>query len=171
MRVVNRRGFVGACAGLVAGARADSPRKQRIKVGQIGVGHPHASKLAVYRRSTDYEVVGIVEPDVALRKRAEGLAPYKDLRWMSREQLLGVPGLQAVLVETQVRDLLDNAEAGVPAGKHTHLDKPAGESLPQFRRILDAAAKKRLLVQMGYMFRYNPAVVMLREFLAKGWLG
>ena len=24
---------------------------------------------------------------------------------------------------------------------------------------------------MGYMYRYNPAVVLLREFLKKGWLG
>ena len=54
---------------------------------------------------------------------------------------------------------------------HVQLDKPAGESLPQFQRILDLAAKKKLLVQMGYMFRYNPAVVLLREFLKKGWLG
>jgi len=26
-------------------------------------------------------------------------------------------------------------------------------------------------VQMGYMFRYNPAVVLLRDFLKRGWLG
>ena len=90
---------------------------------------------------------------------------------MTRDQLLKTPGLQAVLVETRVRDLLDNAEACVAAGKHVHIDKPAGESLPQFKRILDAAAKQKLLVQMGYMYRYNPAVVLLREFLAKGWLG
>ena len=60
------------------------------------------------------------------------------------------------------------AEACVAAGKHVHLDKPAGESLPQFRKLLDAAAKKKLLVQMGYMYRYNPAVVLLREFLKRG---
>ena len=76
---------------------------------------------------------------------------------MTQEQLLKVPGLQAVLVETRVRDLLNTAEACVTAGKHVHLDKPAGESLPQLRRILDAAAKQKLLVQMGYMFRYSPA--------------
>jgi predicted dehydrogenase len=90
---------------------------------------------------------------------------------MSREQLLNVPGLQAVLVETRVRDLLENAEACIDAGKHIHLDKPAGASLPHFRRLLDKAARKGLLVQMGYMFRYNPAVVLLRTFLKKGWLG
>ena len=73
---------------------------------------------------------------------------------------LETPGLRAVLVETRVPDLLDNAEACVAAGMHVHIDKPAGESLPQFRRILDAAAREKLLVQMGYMFRYNPAVVL-----------
>jgi predicted dehydrogenase len=90
---------------------------------------------------------------------------------MTREQLLNVPGLQAVTVETRVRDLLDNAEVCVAAGKHVHLDKPAGESLPQYRRILDAAAKQKLLVQMGYMYRYNPGVILLREMLRQGWLG
>jgi predicted dehydrogenase len=90
---------------------------------------------------------------------------------MTQQQLLDVPGLQAVLVETRVRDLLDAAEACVAAGKHIHLDKPAGESLPQFRRILDAAAEKKLLLQMGYMYRYNPAIVLLRDMLKRGWLG
>lgn len=143
----------------------------KIRIGQIGVGHAHAAKLGVIRQSPDYEVVGIVEPDAELRKRAENQSAYKDLPWMTQEQLLNTPGLQAVMVETRVRDLLDTAEACVNAGMHIHLDKPAGESLSQFKRILDTAAKKHLLVQMGYMYRYNPGVVMLRKFLADGWLG
>ncbi len=140
-------------------------------MGQIGVSHGHATKIAVYRRSPDYEVVGIVEADPALRKRAALLPAFADVPWLTREQLLNVPGLQAILVETQVRDLLGTAELCVEADKHVHVDKPAGESLPQLKRLLDAAAKKRLLVQLGYMYRYNPAVVLLREFLRKGWLG
>ncbi|WP_240911012.1 Gfo/Idh/MocA family protein [Paludisphaera soli] len=151
----------------------DTPgsRPPRIKIGQIGVGHAHADKLAVYRRSEDYEVVGVVEMDARLREQARSKEAFRDLPWMTREQLLATPGLQAVLVETRVRDLLDAAEACVAAGMHVHLDKPAGESLPQYRRILDAAAKKKLWVQMGYMYRYNPAVVLLREILERGWLG
>ena len=143
----------------------------QVKYGQIGVGHAHASKMAVYRESDDFDVVGVVEPDPALRAKAEKSAAYKDLKWMTQEQLLNTPGLQVVGVETRVRDLLDTAETCVDAGLHVHIDKPAGESLPQFKRILDAAARKHLLVQMGYMYRYNPAVVMLRDFLKKGYLG
>ena len=149
------------------GATASKP----IKIGQIGVGHLHATKLSVYRQSPDYEVIGIVEPDPALRKWAQGVSVYKDLKWMTQEQLLNMPGLQAVMVETRVRDLLDVAQACIQADKHIHLDKPAGDSLPQFKRILDEATRKNLFVQMGYMYRYNPAVVMLRDFLRKGWLG
>src|SRR5262245_9755280 len=169
----HRRTFLKAAgsATLAGGLAIANPPKPRIKVGQIGVGHAHASKLAVYRRSPDYEVVGIVEPDATLRARAEGQAAFQGLPWMTREQLLNVSGPQVVLVETRVRDLLNTSEACIAAGNHIHLDKPAGESLPQFRRILDAARKQSLLVQMGYMYRYNPGFVLLREFLAKGWLG
>lgn len=149
----------------------ESPPPPPIRIGQIGVGHAHASKLSVYRASPDYDVVGIAEPDEGLRRKAESQAPYRDLPWMTVEQLLNSPGLQAVLVETRVRDLLPTAEACLAAGKHIHLDKPAGESLPTFRRLLDAAARQGLLVQMGYMYRYNPAVMLLREFLREGWLG
>lgn len=172
---IARRAFLAASTAGLAAAQsltngADRP-KEKIRIGQIGVAHPHASKLSVYRDSADYEVVGIVEPDNALRERAKSLVPYKDVPWMTQEQLLNTPGLQAVLVETRVQDLLNTAEACVAAGKHVHLDKPAGESLPQFERILSTAQQKKLLLQMGYMYRYNPAVVLLREFLKQGWLG
>jgi predicted dehydrogenase len=85
--------------------------------------------------------------------------------------LLNEPGLQAVLVETRVHDLLDTAERCIAAGKHVHLDKPAGQSLAQFERLLQNAARQQLLVQMGYMYRYNPAILLLREFHSQGWLG
>jgi predicted dehydrogenase len=160
--------LVSGLGGRAARAGAAPPP---IKIGQIGVGHAHASKLAVYRKSPDYEVVGIVEPDPDLRARAQSRDAYRDLPWMTQEQLLEVPGLKAVLVETRVRDLLNAAEACIAAGKHIGLDKPAGQSLPQFQRILKDAARQELLVQMGYMYRYNPGVVLLREFLKQGRLG
>ena len=143
----------------------------KIKYGQIGVGHAHASKMAVYRQSADWEVVGVAEPDAGLRRQAEIDPIYRDLKFMTKEELLNLPGLQVVGVETRVRDALNTAAECIAAGKHVHLDKPAGESLPQFKRLLDDAAKKHLVVQMGYMFRYSPAVLMLREFLKNGWLG
>jgi predicted dehydrogenase len=167
-------GVAAALGSVASGPLARSARaadKPRIKIGQIGVGHAHATKLSVYRKSADYEAVGIAEPDRELRERASANAAYRDLPWMTEEQLLSTPGLQAVLVETRVRDLLPTAARVIAAGKHVHLDKPAGQSLRQYRELLAAAERQRLMVQMGYMFRYSPAVVLMRKFLAEGWLG
>lgn len=144
---------------------------ERIKYGQIGVAHAHASKISVYRQSSDYEVVGVVEPNKELRAAAERSEAFGGLKWLTMEQLLNEPGLSVVGIETSVRDLLPTARQCVAAGKHVHIDKPAGESLEQFRELLDLAARSHLAVQMGYMYRYNPAIVLLRELLAKGWLG
>jgi predicted dehydrogenase len=143
-----------------------------IKLGQIGVGHPHAKgQMRAHRGLPDFEIVGIVEPDARLRAEAQQDPDYAGLRWMTEDELLNTPGLQGVLVETQIEKLLDTAERCIAADKHIHLDKPAGSSLPQFERLLDNAAKKNLLVQMGYMYRTNPGVVLLREMLAEGSLG
>lgn len=178
MRPTARREFlqqalaVAAAIGPAAPLLANENRPaQRIKIGQIGVGHAHASKLDVYRKSPDYEVVGVVEPNPALREQARQQPLYQGLNWLTRDELLQTPGLEAVLIETEVKHLLDQAEACINAGKHIHLDKPAGESLPQFRRIQQRAAEQKLIIQLGYMFRYNPGVVLLKRILAQGWLG
>ena len=173
-RVFGQSALTGA---LLAAANQLTPHafgrttSDRIRVGQIGTGHAHASKLSVYLESDDYEVVGIAEPDEQRREAARQRPPYRDVPWMGVEELLGQPGLQVVLVETEVGKLLDVAERCIDSGLHVHLDKPAGESLPTFQRILRRAEERQLLLQMGYMYRYNPAAVLLRQFVRNGWLG
>lgn len=160
-----------AAAIALAGRSVRAREGRPLRLGQIGVGHGHAGKLAVYRASSEWEVVGLCEPDEALREVAARKEPYLGLPWLSRDDLLGLDGLDAVLVETKPDTSLDHATAAIAAGRHVHLDKPAGTSLPAYRRILAEAGRKGLVVQMGYMFRFNPAVRLLREFLAAGWLG
>lgn len=144
----------------------------RIRIGQIGTGHAHAGgKLDAIRKSAEFELVGLVEPDPARRAAAEKSSAYAKVPWMTEEQLLNTPGLQAVAVETEVKDLLATAARCIAAGKHIHLDKPAGESLPTFKRLLDDATARQLTVQMGYMFRYNPAFTLLFQLLRDGALG
>ena len=68
----DRRGTAAPPAAVARqGTTADGGGPARIRIGQIGVGHGHATKLSVYRQSPEYEVVGIVEPDASLRARAE----------------------------------------------------------------------------------------------------
>jgi predicted dehydrogenase len=177
----DRRHFLTSTVGAAAAATqwlgprssAASPPKERIKVGQIGIGHNHASaKMATFRKLKDeYEVVGVVESDPEwLKKRGHDPA-YRDLAWMTEEQLLNTKGLAAVAVETDVCDLVSTAARCLDAGMHLHLDKPGGESLGAFKNVLDQAGRQGLAVQMGYMYRNNPAVQFCLRAVREGWLG
>jgi len=155
-----------------ARSQETNPKPARIRIGQIGTAHAHASgKMEALRGSPDFEFVGIVEPDPERRAKAEQTKTYADLTWMTEEQLLNSSGLQAVAVETAVKDLVATGTRCIAAGKHIHLDKPAGESLPAFRALLDDAIRRKLTVQMGYMFRYNPAFQLCFQLLHEGALG
>ena len=169
-RFVRTMAVVGAAPFFLRAARGAEGTK--IRIGQIGTAHAHAGgKMDTLRASPDFEVVGIVEDDPARRAAAEKSATYAGLTWMSEEQLLNAPGLRAVAVETEVKQLLATAARCISAGKHLHLDKPAGESLPALRRLLDDATRQRLTVQMGYMFRSNPAFQLCFRLLRGGALG
>jgi len=178
---MNRRDFItgtGAALGTAAlfssSAMAQSGAKPgKIKIGQIGTGHAHAAgKLASFRKLADhYEVVGVVEPDAKRREAAQRDKSYEGVKWLTEEQLLNTKGLQAVAVETEVKDLLATAEKCIAAGKHIHLDKPAGEKFPHFKRIVESARKQKLTIQMGYMLRYNPGLQLCYRAAQEGWLG
>lgn len=178
MNTLSRRDFLRAstAAGLAAGglsvSAAASAKPPRIRIGQIGTAHAHAAgKMDAMRQSEEFEVVGIVEPDPRRRAAAEKTKTYAGLAWMTEEQLLNALGLQAVAVETEVKDLVPTGARCIAAGKHIHLDKPGGESLPAFKRLLDDAGRRKLTVQMGYMLRYNAAFQLCFQMIRDGWLG
>lgn len=153
-------------------ARAAAAPPPRLRIGQIGTGHAHADgKLGTIRRSADFELVGVVEPDERLRRAAQSRKEYQSVRWMTVEELLNTSRLKAVAVETEVKDLLALGAQCVAAGMHVHLDKPAGESLVAYRQLLDDATRRHLTVQMGYMFRYNRAFAFCFQAAKEGWLG
>lgn len=145
--------------------------KPRLRYLQIGTGHPHADKIKVYRASDDWEVVGVVEPDEARRKAAMSMELYDGLPFLSLEEGLAMPDLAVAGIETPVRDLLHYAHLALDAGCHLHLDKPAGASWADYQSLMAKADAERLVVQMGYMYRFNPAVALLRRMNHEGWLG
>jgi predicted dehydrogenase len=166
-----------ALAALPRMAFGDAPPaatpKGKIKVGQLGVGHNHgAAKMESFLKlKDDYEVVGVVEPDPAWRKKRANEKAYKNLKWMTEEELFAVPGLKLVSVETDVPDLTAAALRCVRAGFHVHVDKPGDPSFKKFNELLDEAGTRGLAVQFAYMFRGNPAFQFCIKAVQEGMLG
>jgi predicted dehydrogenase len=146
---------------------------KRIKIAQIGIGHNHAQgNMASLRKLPDlFEIVGVVEADPEWKRKRGGLKCYEDLRWMTEEELFRVDGLEAVAVETDGFELLPAAQRCAERGLHIHLDKPGGESLSEFRQLLDICEQKKLVIQLAYAYRYNPAINFAVKAVKSGWLG
>ena len=171
---MQRRQFIRASTGAaLAMPFVAKGAKPRIKIGQLGSGHSHASgKLAAIRKlSDDFELVGVAQPREAAGSPIPDSGAYRGVKQMSEEQLLATPGLQAVAIETEVPHLVAAARRAVGAGMHIHHDKPGGTTLGGFRELLRLAKRKGVIVQMGYMLRYNPAFQFMYRSVREGWLG
>src|SRR5207248_307129 len=145
---------------------------EKIRIGLLGAGHGHAGgKLQVLQASPEFEVVGVAEANPEVWDRVQGARSFATARWISEEELLADRSVAAVAVEGRVQDNLGLARRALETGKHVHLDKPAGDSLPEFRAVLDLARRRNRRLQMGYQFRYNGGFVFVREAVRQGWIG
>lgn len=143
-----------------------------IRCAVLGTGHSHAlGKLNVMRDFPEWELVGVCEPDASWRAQRQQEESWQGLTWLDEAEVFDDPTIQMIAVESEVPQLLPLGEKAIAAGKHIHLDKPAGMDLPRWRALLDKAAQQDLIIQMGYMFRYNPGFNLVRQAVSEGWLG
>ena len=147
----------------------------KIKVGQIGVCHEHASgKMNTLKLLPEvFEIVGIVDDRNSTTPKFAGsnVDLYKDLKWMTEEELFNTPGLQGVFVETPNLDLVPTALRCMERNLPMHMDKPGGESFEDFEILRKGCEERKLPFQMGYMFRGNPAIQWTMKAINEGWLG
>ena len=171
---MRRREFICASTGaLLAMPNLVRGATKKIRIGQIGTSHSHASgKLSAIRNLTkDFELVGIAQPKELESKPIPNSGVYRGVKRMSEEELLSAPGLDAVAIETEVTGLVAAAKRAVGAGLHIHHDKPGGINLSDFQELIFLAKQKKRIIQMGYMLRYNPAFQFTYRAVKEGWLG
>ena len=145
-----------------------------LRMAQYGTKHGHAAgKLQAMLDSGDVEVVGLFEPDRERRAEVEGSnGPFGQVRWFeSEEELLSDSSIVAVASEGRNAESLPQTEAIVDAGKHVWYDKPAGEDWPGWQRVMSKAQEQGLLIQMGYMFRYQNGFCQIAAWVQGGLLG
>jgi len=65
----------------------------------------------------------------------------------------------------------DYSVAAFKAGKHVLLEKPMAMNAPEGQEIAAASKKARKVLQIGMVWRQNPAARLVREYVEKGLLG
>ena len=161
---MDRRLFLSVAAATTARAFQKVP----VGIGFLGATHSHAEgKLAVVRSLPELRLIGICESDP---KVADGFR-RAGLQLLSRDELLHHPEIHVIAVESPVHSHAADGLAVLEAGKHLHLEKAPADSMAGFQKVVTAARAKRLLLQVGYMWRYNPGIVQALEAARAGYLG
>ncbi len=146
--------------------------KSPIKIGQIGVGHEHASATMQTLRDLPefFQVVGYACEPRPVHGNADHPA-YNGIKRMSVEELLATPGLQAVAIESNMKDAPAFALHCMRQNLHIHLDKPGGEAFEPFKQLVEGCRERNLILQLGYMYRNNVAIKFCFDLVRQGILG
>lgn len=146
-----------------------------IRLGILGMWHVHTAGLVsqIAKYPEEFELVGGFDPEpqvVQQRQQAwEQLLPQ--FVWHSSADALLREKLDGVVVEGRVHENIKWAGMAIDSGLPVLLEKPAGDRFQPFESLLESAQKKRLHVQMIYLFRYMSAIQDLLARVKRGELG
>ena len=128
--------------------------REKIPVGIVGVGYAGRLHAEKYAASEKAEVVGVVDID---RERAVqvgqklGVVSLTDYR-----ELFGRVRCVSVAVPTRLH--YEVSRDFLAAGIDVLVEKPMAASLEEGRLLVELAREKKLVLQVGHLERFNPAI-------------
>jgi myo-inositol 2-dehydrogenase/D-chiro-inositol 1-dehydrogenase len=142
-----------------------------VRIGVIGTGAMGAAHVRNLARWVSGAAVSQVFDVDAARARAVAEDVGASAA-ATTEALIASDDVDAVLIAAPDPLHEDLALACLAAGKPTLLEKPIATTLEGSRRVVDAeVAGGRRLIQLGFMRRFDPAYVALREAVVGGSIG
>ncbi|MBA3873758.1 MAG: Gfo/Idh/MocA family oxidoreductase [Anaerolineae bacterium] len=140
-----------------------------LKAAVIGVGSIGQNHARVYREMDGAQLVGVADanPGNAAKIGNRLNVPfYSDVEKLLEEQK---PDLVSISVPTSLHFSVGMDMIG--RGLHVLVEKPITSTLEQAEELVAAAKKKGVMLAVGHIERFNPAVMELRRRLREGMLG
>ena len=163
---MTRRDFIpGALAGLAS-------RKYRVAlIGHTGRGNFGHDWDLSWNRFPNVEVVAVADPDDVGRGRAmersRARTGYADYRQMLAKEKPDIVTICPRWLDRRV----PMATAAADAGAHILMEKPFAATLEEGDRIVAAAARNRIRIQVGHTARPMPVTQKVRAMLRQGEFG
>jgi UDP-N-acetylglucosamine 3-dehydrogenase len=136
----------------------------------VGLGVMGTHHLRVLASLADVEVPAVVERDGGRRDAA--LRMHPDVRGHeSLDRAIAEHELDFACLAVPVEALPACAGEALEAGLHVFVEKPMAPGEDQARQMTAAAAERDLVLGVGYVERFNPAVLALKQKLDAGMIG
>lgn len=133
----------------------------KVRVGVIGVGYLGRFHAEKYANLPDVALVGIVDADPV---RAAELADKLNIQtFIDASRLIGLVDAVSIVVPTAMHHRV--AKLFLEHGVHILLEKPITVTLEQADELIDLAARKGAVLQVGHIERFNPAVTSIKSLL------
>ncbi len=131
----------------------------KIRVGVVGVGALGRHHTRLYSECADAELVGVFDSDS--ETGAAAAVEFGTQAYGSLAELSGAVDGLSVAVPTDlhhsvVRDLLLR-------GNHVLVEKPIAQTVREAQDLVDLAASKSLVLQVGHVERFNPVLECLAQ--------
>lgn len=131
---------------------------KKIRVGVIGVGYLGQFHAEKYKNNPEVELVGVVDADPS---RASQIAEKLQTKPFSDPaQLLGKVDAVSIVVPTVLHHRV--AKQFLEQGVHVLLEKPITVTLEQADELIDVAERKGVVLQIGHIERFNPALAAVK---------
>ncbi|HLP15887.1 MAG TPA: Gfo/Idh/MocA family oxidoreductase [Bacteroidota bacterium] len=134
--------------------------ENKINVGVIGVGHLGALHAKMYAAIDSANFVGVY--DVNQERCREVAAMYQIAAFGTIDELL--TAVDAVSIATVTTHHYETAKQALDAGRHILIEKPMTTTITEAEELNALAKEKGLLIQVGHIERFNPAILSLEEY-------
>ncbi|MBM4176438.1 MAG: Gfo/Idh/MocA family oxidoreductase [Ignavibacteria bacterium] len=132
----------------------------KVKIGVVGVGHLGKLHLKLLKEISEAECIGIFDLD---KSNAQSMAEqYSVLSFDSLDELLSNVTAVVISAPTSLHH-----EIGIKAlDKNVNLfiEKPITTTIRQAEELIKKAEEKKLMIQVGHIERFNPALLALEKY-------
>ncbi|MCK5237798.1 MAG: Gfo/Idh/MocA family oxidoreductase [Deltaproteobacteria bacterium] len=130
-----------------------------LKTAVIGVGYLGRFHAEKYSKLENSELVAVVDPNTA---RAEEIAKeFSTKAYSDYKDLLGKVDCVSIVTPTE-----SHATIGmdfIKSGTHVLIEKPITKTAKEAEDLIAEAEKQNVILQVGHLERFNPAVVALKD--------
>jgi len=138
-------------------------KQKKVKIGVIGVGHLGTYHVQKYKNIENVELVGVVDTN---QSRAREIAEkFGTSCFETHNDML--EKVDGVSLAVPTEEHYSVAKDILCRGVHLLVEKPITYDLSHADSLIHLAKTNRLVLQVGLVERFNPAVVKMQELLTK----
>ena len=136
---------------------------KKINIGVVGAGHLGKYHVKHLKSIESFNIIGF--HDINEKKAASISAKYSVTHYKTINEL--IEGCDAISIVTPTETHFDIGYKCIQSKKHEFIEKPITKSLDDAERLIKLAKDKCVIIQVGHIERFNPALVPLNDYTLK----